>query len=329
MFRSRLILSLALVPAGGACDSNVNIDLLPIGAFDDTDAVSDAASDEESRDQTNGTATALPLSDDRASGSEGFTSEPSPSTVDAAITSSGHGVSAPERDAAPHENVLEPIHHYDFAGEGDVVRDIVAGANGVVIGGAVLDGTGGLELDGLDDFVDLPNALLSPLTEATLTLWLEWGGGPCWQRLFDFGSSSAEEGTPAGARTSLFVTPASCPSSHLGPVEDDVVSLMFHVPGNYSLAQDTSPLPASVPAFVALSVGAAGALQLSLDGRTAIELSSALRLSDLDDVNSWLGRSQWGQDPTLRAHLLDFRIYDVALSSEQLSQVFEEITAGP
>lgn len=325
MFRSRLVLSLALVPAAVGCDSNVNIDLLPLGTANDAHR----PSGDDPSVTTSGTGTALSSEEPRSSVDESFTTEPTSSTVDAAITSGGlDGSADPERDAAS-VGTLAPVHHYDFAGDGDVVRDLVSEADGVVVGGAELDGNGGLELDGVDDFVDLPNGLLSPLTEATLTLWLEWGGGPCWQRLFDFGSSSAEEGTPASARTSLFVTPASCPSSHLGPVEDDVVSLMFHAPGSYSLAQDTSPLPAGERSFVALSVGAQGTLELSLDGRTVIELSSALRLSDLNDVNSWLGRSQWGQDPTLRARLLDFRIYDVALSSEQVTELFQETAVAP
>jgi hypothetical protein len=46
-------------------------------------------------------------------------------------------------------------------------------------------------------------------------------------------------------------------------------------------------------------------------------------------VNNWLGRSQWGQDPALRARLYDARIYDVALTSAQLTQLFEITSTEP
>lgn len=286
-----------------ACDESVNIVLLPLGPTAFTSAPGSSATG----DAAAAPGSSLAPARDAASPRDGS------SDVDA-------GASIPEAAL---------IHHYEFSGTGSVAQDSVGGADGDIVGGAQLDGAGRVQLDGVDDFVDLPNGLLSSLTAATLTVSLDWNGGPCWQRVFDFGSSSAAEGTPASARTSLFVTPASCPSSHLGPVEDNVLSLMFHAPGNYSLAQDTAPLPANTRSFVALAVSSNGTLQLSVNGRTVVELASALRLSDLEDVNNWLGRSQWGQDPTLRAQLYDARIYDVALTSAQLTRLFETTGSEP
>jgi Concanavalin A-like lectin/glucanases superfamily len=305
MLRGRRLF--CLIVGGGAllaCDESVNIDLLPLGppASDSEPSLASAMGD-------SAVAPVSSLAPER----------------DAASPRDGSGVV----DAGESIPEAALIHHYEFSGAGSVARDSVGGADGDIIGGAQLNGVGGVELDGVDDFVDLPNGLLSSLAAATITVSLDWNGGVCWQRVFDFGSSSAAEGTPASAHTSLFVTPASCPSSHLGAVEDNVLSLMFHTPGNYSLAQDSAPLPANTRSFVALSVASNGTLQLSVNGRTVVELASALRLSDLEDVNNWLGRSQWGQDPTLRARLYDARIYDVALTSAQLTQLFEITSAEP
>ncbi len=120
------------------------------------------------------------------------------------------------------------------------------------------------------------------------------------------------------------MTPASCRASHSGPVEHNVLSLMFHAPGNFSIAQDVNPLPIDQQVFVALSAGGDGTITLSLNAVTVVQLDSALRLSDLDDVNNWIGRSQWGQDPTLRAAIYDFRIYGGALTDQQVQRLYEQ-----
>ena len=111
----------------------------------------------------------------------------------------------PDRDAAPPptqddagddgaRSAEAMVLRYDFAGEGTVVFDLVGMADGAVRGGATLDGRGGVQLDGYDDFVDLPNGTISGLTETTIMVWLRWDGGTCWQRVFDFGSSTNAEG---------------------------------------------------------------------------------------------------------------------------------------
>ncbi|HWZ91070.1 MAG TPA: hypothetical protein VNW92_19550 [Polyangiaceae bacterium] len=63
------------------------------------------------------------------------------------------------------------IHRYSFSGEGTRVVDSVSGADGVLMAGATLDGAGHAALDGLDDYVDLPNGLVSSLHDATLLTW--------------------------------------------------------------------------------------------------------------------------------------------------------------
>jgi uncharacterized protein YyaL (SSP411 family) len=92
-----------------------------------------------------------------------------------------------------------------------VVEDRVGKAHALIRGGAELDREGGLVLDGVDDYVDMPNGVLSSRRSVTIIAWLHWAGGTCWQRIFDFGSTDAGEGQVGRATTSLFLTPASCP----------------------------------------------------------------------------------------------------------------------
>ena len=49
-------------------------------------------------------------------------------------------------------------------------------------------------------------------------------------------------------------------------------------------------------------------------------------LTVIDDINSWLGRSQFGDDAELQGTYYEFRMYKGALTAEQLAFSFQ---AGP
>lgn len=230
---------------------------------------------------------------------------------------------AAARDAAPPTPLSDSLlHHYDFSGTGTTVVDLVGGADGEVIGGAELDGVGGLTLDGVDDYVDLPNGLVSSLEEVTLAMWLVWHGGPCWQRLFDIGTSTDGEDVVGYAETSIFVTPSSCSEAHVGPVQQNALTFEFHVRGVVYLGQHEAPLPQDQAVHVALTIDPEIGVTLYVDGQQATHVPALVNLDDIVDDNAWLGRSQWEVDALLAARLDDFRIYDAALSGEQMSELF-------
>lgn len=223
-----------------------------------------------------------------------------------------------EPDAGP--SASEHLRHrFSFSGEGLLVHDSLGGPDGSLENGAVLDGAGHAVLDGKDDFVDLPNGLLSSLENATVVAWLSWNGGPCWQRVFDFGSSDAGEGIAGNATSSVFATPLRCPGTGpatsfqgldegAGSVDSDVP---FPVLQNTSLAVVMNGTNATLELYVAgqsLGTGRFGAL------------------SRLSDANAWLGRSQWVQDVALRGSFDELRVYDRALTLEELTAID---AAGP
>jgi hypothetical protein len=198
---------------------------------------------------------------------------------------------------------------YDFEGEGAVVEDRVGGRDAVLRGDALLDSYGGVELDGYDDYVDLPNGVLSGYTSATIMAWLDWHGGYCWQRIFDFGNSDAGEGSVGNATTSLFLTPASCPSQ--------VVLSMTERKGEQQSTRASRGMPIDQRVQVALVVdGEEGLVSLYIDGRLEATSPHVHALSQLEDVNNWLGRSQWVQDGNLFARYDELRIYDRALNGD-------------
>lgn len=210
---------------------------------------------------------------------------------------------------------LNLVLRYDFMGDGTELVDRAGNASARVLGGARLDGSGQLALDGVDDYVDLPNGTLASLESATVVAWLTWGGGVCWQRVFDFGHNDMGEDKQGNAVASLFVTLATCPDGHLAG--------MAELPsGQFVAAADRTVQPSST-LQVALSFDASRSLlTLYLDGTRVAETKAAFSLAELGDVNAWLGRSQWVQDYFARVSYDEFRIYDRALARSEVRDLF-------
>ena len=223
-------------------------------------------------------------------------------------------------DAAPGPPPPHLIHRYSFDGQDTRVVDSIGSADGRLQGGALLDGAGHVTLDGKDDYVDLPNGLLSGLRDATLIAWLAWSGGPCWQRVFDFGSTDAGEDQVGDATSSLFLTPKRCPGT--GPATSFTTTR-----NEFGSVDSDTPFPVLELAAIAVVVDAAKEqLRLYAAGEP-LGTGVAPSLARLSDENDWLGRSQWVQDTYfMRGTYDEFRIYDVALSDSDLA-VLE--AAGP
>ncbi len=211
------------------------------------------------------------------------------------------------------------VHRYSFDGIGTVAIDSVGAAHGTVVG-AQLTGTGSLVLAGgtTDQYVDLPNGIIHPLIDATIEVWLTWDGGPGWQRIFDFGSSDAPEGSRGVAVTTLFLTPAGGgPGGLIGAFYGgDVARGETQVSSGIALKTRTMVEVAFVidPTHQQLI--------LYRDGQFEAREVLIGSLSMLNDVNDWLGRSQFAVDTSLAGTLYEFRIYDAALSPAMLQESF-------
>jgi hypothetical protein len=208
------------------------------------------------------------------------------------------------------------VHRYSFEGTGTTVADSVGSAAGSIVNGQ-LAGTGALALSGSDDFVDLPNGIVSQLSSGTFEVWLNWAGGERWQRAFDMGSSDAAEGTPGVGVDYLFLTPRAL---------DDTVRVTFlSSETNGEVQINTSaPLASGSEQHLAVVVDAQGAsLALYVDGALAGSAPLSSSLAAIHDVNNWLGRSQFTSDAPFEGSLLEFRIYGAALSAEQIALSFD------
>jgi hypothetical protein len=220
------------------------------------------------------------------------------------------------------------VHRYRFEGTGTTIRDFVGSADGVLVNTS-LSGSGSVSLAGgsSGQHVNLPNGIVSSLVDATFETWLTWNGGQGWQKIFDFGTSSAGEGNQSTVgQHFLTMSPKRA-------LLDEAL-LMRHCPeptcassAQWIEAAAGDSLAAGVQKHVVGVFDDTGnEMRIYVDGSLVAVRPNARSLSELDDVNNWLGRSQYVGDPDFAGQLHEFRIYNRALSS---TQVQDSYAAGP
>lgn len=209
------------------------------------------------------------------------------------------------------------IHRYSFDGTGSEVLDSMGGEPGQLEAGALLDGTGVLSLAGLPtrQYVNLPNGLISSHTDITFVVWVTWRGGAPFQRIFDFGISSKGEGPVSGSTGRSYVAVIASTNFPNGTG----LGAQVTAPGFASMQLASTQDIEGRLAQVALVFRSGVNVELYLDGALLIRSPSPIQLSDIEDVNNWLGLSQWHQDDALDGMYDEFRIYDVALDGCQLT----------
>jgi hypothetical protein len=204
------------------------------------------------------------------------------------------------------------IHRYTFDGTGTSITDSIGSAHGTCVNCTVSSGRVDLANNISNNYVDLPNGIISGLSEVTVEVWLKWDGGSQRQRIFDFGNANS-----SGSGTSYFF---------LGPMNSEgylATYLNFTSTANDSsadwVAKDTSQLNTSSTHHLAVTFDGS-TLSLYLDGELQnATTKSSKSLSMIDDKNNWLGRAQFSNTPELDGLIYEFRIYNQALREEEIS----------
>jgi hypothetical protein len=240
------------------------------------------------------------------------------------------------REPAPVEMppLLSPLessllHRYSFDESDTLVLDSKGAAHGQLLG-TTLPGNGTLPLAGerSGQYVNLPNGMVSGLDSATFEAWLTWNGGGAWQRIFDFGNSSSGEDVPGNVGTSyLFLTAAAAPDTVRMLPAGLRVAYSWNGVNDEDICYANAPLPSGAAAHVAVVIDAAAqSMSLYQDGALLGDCPLSRPLSAIDDVNDWLGRSNYVADPDLSGTYDEFRIYGAALTAAELAASF---AAGP
>jgi hypothetical protein len=201
-------------------------------------------------------------------------------------------------------------HRYSFFNEPNGstnATDLIASANGTVQGGAVITG-GQLVLNGVSGtYLNLPGGLITGDSAVTVETWADFGNLPVNCYLFSFGNT---DGSGAG-EDYLFCAPqaARITISGVDPGYNAEQNAMcngwsgrtnFHVVAVYN------------PPAHTLAVYTNGVL-------AGINTAETVPLASVNDVHSYVGRSLYTADPYAPLYVDEFRIYNGALSAQQVA----------
>jgi hypothetical protein len=235
---------------------------------------------------------------------------------------------------APERIVTGPIHRYSFSEAAGAatgaVDDSVGTADGVVLGeGAAFTGSR-LALPGggsaTAPYVDLPNGLLSKHAVAnggtgkfSIESWVKVTGARAWGRIFDFGSSGTVDATeevlgPGGGGEGRDYFMYS--GSNGADTSNRRLEIRNEDPagggGGLTVDNGTTTFNQDVHVLVTWDE-ATGRLVTYEDGRQVSTGVAAAKMSDINDVNVWLGRSNWAGDQNLQGEYDEVRIYDYVI----------------
>ncbi len=237
------------------------------------------------------------------------------------------------------------LHRYSFnePARTAAVKDSVGAADGALVfasptfpftngtpDGSTFDGSGMLDLAGNNGYVQLPSRLVSSLSNVTIEAWVTWNGplGIAWQRILDFGFNDQGKDR-AGVGTNYFILCAARGGSELYGFEETTVNPFGSVVDTNALVLNGfAALPTGQEEYLALSYDPpTGTARLFLNGVLVSAASGHLNpLSQIQDINDWLGRSQWFQDPFFNGRYDELRIWQGVLSPAQITAHY---AAGP
>ncbi|MEO7099488.1 MAG: TIM-barrel domain-containing protein [Luteolibacter sp.] len=177
------------------------------------------------------------------------------------------------------------------------------GRHGTLVNGPTfVAGKGGnaINLDGVDDYANLPAGIVSGLNNFTVSAWVNLDTSSQAARIFDFGTDTSN---------SMFLTPGNG-SNAVG------FSITNSGGAGEQKINGTAPLPTGVWTHVAVTLnGNVGILYVN---GAEVGRNVAMTLKPLDlgsTTQNWIGRSQSGSDPYLDGRVDDFRIYSGALAA--------------
>jgi hypothetical protein len=154
-------------------------------------------------------------------------------------------------------------------------------------------------------YVSLPGSIVSTLTNFTIEVWVKLNTTANWTRIFDFGNS---------ATSYMFLTPQNGSTTRLR------FAISTNGPGSEQQITGPSALSSGVWNHIAVTLnGNTGILYVN---GTAVATNNAMTLKPSTlggTANNYLGRSQFGADPYLNGVLDEFRIYNVALSPNEIA----------
>jgi hypothetical protein len=160
-----------------------------------------------------------------------------------------------------------------------------------------------VNMNGTDSYMTLPSEhALSGYDSITVATWVNWRGGGNWQRIFDFGNNTNQF---------MFLTPKS---------GNNTLRFAIKNGGGEQIVQ-TTVMPMNEWVHVAVTLGDNTA-KLYVNGELkATNTNVTIKPSDLKPGANYIGKSQFN-DPLFNGMVDEFRIYNSALSAEEIQAVY-------
>jgi autotransporter-associated beta strand protein len=196
---------------------------------------------------------------------------------------------------------------------GTTITDSITGTALATVQGSGATFTGkGLRIPGgasgsTAAYLQLPGALISGYTNATIEIWAKELSVQNWARLLDFNNG-----------TSNYILLSAA-------VATDLNSQRFESKVGGATVSLDSGLPTAVGvlhhyAITYTSTGAStGRWQWYRDGDAVAYLNVAYPLSSLQDVNNWLGRSAYASDAFANCEYAEVRVSNVSMTRDQVA----------
>jgi len=173
----------------------------------------------------------------------------------------------------------------------------------------IKSGKQSLNLTAQDSYLQLPYAA-THLDSMTVAMWVRWSSGDNWQRIFDFGN---------GTDQYMFL----CPSN------GSEMRFVMKNGGDEQILSAGSKLKTTTWRHLAVTIRpvAGGNVEVKLytDGEeTAASQTFTLKPSDIAASLCYIGRSQFDADPLFKGYIDDLRIYNYALTAEEIAKVMAD-----
>jgi hypothetical protein len=168
-----------------------------------------------------------------------------------------------------------------------------------------------LLLDGVDGIVTLPSDMLAGMDNATISCWFNFAGGGLWQAVYSFGHINDP-----------WAVFRLNPRSGLAPGGTLGVTILGYL-RNWRDFTTENPID-TLKWYFSCAVFDADTFRFYLNDSLIFRNDSVPATPDeimCDPNEAYLGKSLW-EDPNYNGMIDDFRIYDVALSEQEVHDLY-------
>ena len=160
-----------------------------------------------------------------------------------------------------------------------------------------------LQLNGTSNYLQLPTAV-AHREEMTIAMWIKWGNsGSNWQRIFDFGNNEDQY---------IFLTANG----------NNNIMCLAAKNGGAEQSMNIATRLTSTWRHVTITIGKDRVVAYVDGQEKAASDQITIRPSDFNPIFNYVGRSQFASDPMFKGDIDDLRIYNYALSANEVEDLF-------